>query len=59
MGWARGTMVMEKCISFAKRNVNDETERGTFYKFMIDILEEQDWDCQAECMGRILFMTIF
>jgi len=37
---------------FDKKNVNDETERGTFYKFMIDILEEQDWDCQAECMGE-------
>jgi len=30
MGWARGTMVMEKCISFAKRTSMMKQKGGHF-----------------------------
>jgi hypothetical protein len=51
MGWASGTSVMDAVISFASKYVADECARMSFYMEMISALEEQDWDCQGDCVG--------
>ena len=52
MGWASGSIVMEKIVSFASKYVPDETARQSFYTEMISALEDQDWDCQDEFLGQ-------
>ena len=51
MGWSSGTYVMEDIIKFFKKNVPDNEMRKMLYKGIIDILEDQDWDCPSECKG--------
>ncbi len=51
MGWSSGTYVMEEIIALFKKHVPDKEVRKTLYKGVIDTLEGQDWDCQAECKG--------
>jgi hypothetical protein len=50
MGWSGGTEVACKLIKLAMKHV-PESSRAKFYDGMIEVLEENDWDCQAEAEG--------
>ncbi len=52
MGWSSGTEVMETIISFACKHITDEAARMSFYMDMIAALEDQDWDCETECLKK-------
>lgn len=54
MGWASGTRLMDSLIDAFTEHITDAPEEQTiaFWGKVIEILEEDDWDCQFECVGR-------
>jgi len=51
MGWSGGTEIAEKLIKLIDRFDMKESEKFQFYKNMITILEDQDWDNACEIRG--------
>jgi hypothetical protein len=54
MGCSGGTTVMSNFIEKLKaspRFRSDTEARKELYGYMIDELEDMDWDCQEECIG--------
>ena len=51
MGWAAGTRVAEGVIAAIRKTSLTSLEKQTFYQGIINVLEDQDWDCQDECLG--------
>lgn len=50
MGWASGSSVMRGIIEAAETSIYDLKIRCNFYKKVIEVLEQEDWDTQGECM---------
>lgn len=54
MGFSSGTTLMDGVIrklNTSQRFKDDEQARKEIYMYLIDELEEVDWDCQEESMG--------
>jgi hypothetical protein len=51
MGWASGSEIMSEIINLTKRTIKDVSKRKSFYKNLIVIFENRDWDTEDECLG--------
>ncbi len=52
MGWGSGSRVMGDVIKAVRRHVPDQATREAIYRPIIEGMEDEDWDTQAECLGE-------
>lgn len=52
MGWASGSLVMEKVIHAVEKTSLDEEEKVCLYLKLIDAFEDADCDTLDECVGE-------
>ena len=52
MGWSSGTRVMEEIIKVVEKELNDFDTKVKLYDGIIEVLENEDWDTQGECLGE-------
>lgn len=48
MGWSSGCYVMDGMITCGLKYFPDKEKRKEFYKDVMRVLEEQDWDTQPD-----------
>ena len=52
MGLTSGTSIMKELIISFQHHVEDEDVRVDLYRDAISALEQEDWDCPEECLGK-------
>ena len=51
MGWGSASSMVSGIISAIQEAIPDESKRKEFYKNIISIFENEDWDTEEECLG--------
>ncbi len=52
MGWSGGSSLMNVIINSVKKHIISPGLRVRIYQPIVDAFNAQDWDTQAECIGK-------